>query len=126
MIELITSHVQNFASFIEQNYQVNPWFFMVLFFGSALPLYYGYYTIGRSAIKIEGHKLKKKKIDTAILKRGIAIASVAWVLPYVYVVFWGKLPVKGWIAFAGFVLVMGIFFIQTLRSKVTSTKKQSE
>lgn len=126
MIELIISHIQNFATFIEQNYHVNPWLFMVLFFGSALPLYFGYYTIGKSAVKIEGHKLKKKKIDTVMLKRGIFIASFAWVLPYVYVVFWGELPTKGWIAFAGFVFVMGIFFIQTLHSKVTDTKKQAE
>lgn len=126
MIETVIAHIQRFVTFVEQNYHVNPWLFMFLFFGSALPLYFGYYTIGRSAIKIDGHKLKKKKVDTAMLKRGIIIASCAWVLPYIYVVFWGKLPTKGWIAFAGFVIVMGILFIQTLHSKVIETKKQAE
>ncbi|MEK7447327.1 MAG: hypothetical protein AAB632_00790 [Patescibacteria group bacterium] len=126
MIENVIAHIQRFATFIEQNYHVNPWLFMFLFFGSALPLYFGYYTVGRSAITIEEHKIKRKKIDTVMLKRGVFIASAAWVFPYIYVVFWGKLPVKGWIAFAGFVAVMGIFFVQTLRSKVTDTKKQAE
>lgn len=126
MIETIIANIQRFATFTEQNYHVNPWLFMVLFFGSALPLYFGYYTIGRSAIKFDGRKLKKKKVDTAMLKRGIFIAGAAWVLPYIYVVFWGKLPTKGWIAFAVFVVVMGIFFIQTLHSKVTDSKKKAD
>lgn len=122
MIESGIAYLLDFSKFVEENYKVNPWLFMILFFGSAAPLYYGYYRIGRSAVKIEDRKIKKKKLDVRELKIGIIIASIAWVLPYVYILFWGELPLKGWLIFAVFVVIMGFFFIHTLRAKIKKAK----
>lgn len=126
MVEIINSIIEylvDFAAKSESTYHVNPWLFCCLFFGSALPLYYGYYRIGRSALKIEDQKIKRKKIDKKELKTGLAISIAAWWVPYVYVIFFGQLPVEMWFVFAAFVAVMGFFFIKTLRAKVLEAQK---
>lgn len=126
MIESLILYLQDLAVNTQQNYGVNPWIFIPLFFGSAIPLYYGYYRIGKSVVKFEHGKIIKKKLDKAELKKGIVIASAAWVLPYIYVVFWGHLPLKGWLVFATFVAVMGIFFIKRLRFEIKTVKKKTK
>jgi len=127
-VEIINSaikYVQDFAATSETTYHINPWLFCFLFFGSALPLYYGYYWIGRSKLKFENKKLRFKKLNNHQLKVGVIISSVAWWIPYIYVIFFGKLPVVMWVAFAIFVLVMGIFFLKTLRNKISNAKKET-
>jgi len=127
MVESLISYIQSTASYAEQNYHVNPWLFIVLFFGSAIPLYLGYFLIGRSAVKIDGYKLKRRgKVNISELKLGVAVACGAWILPYLYVVLFGTLPMEIWIIFSIFVLIMAIFFVQGLRSKVIDTKKKAE
>jgi len=102
---------------------VNPWIFGILFFGSAIPLYYGYYRIGKSALEFENRKFKRKKIDKQELKIGVIISVVAWWIPYLYVILFGRLPLMLWIAFFAFVLIMGIFFVKTLRDKISKAEK---
>ncbi len=124
IINPVITYIQDFVSKSEATYHVNPWIFLILFFGSALPLYFGYFMIARSALKIEGHKLKRKKIDKRELRIGIIISVVAWWIPYIYVMIYGKLPVNLWLIFFIFILATGFFFIKTLHSKITKAEKQ--
>ncbi|MEI7539610.1 MAG: hypothetical protein WCJ36_02475 [Candidatus Saccharibacteria bacterium] len=121
-VNQIIKLVTDFATKSEATYHVNPWIFCVLFFGSALPLYYGYYRIGKSVIKIEDGKITRKHLNKKELKIGVAITITAWWIPYLYVVLFGKLPLNLWLVFLSFVLVMGIFFMKTLISRITKVK----
>ena len=123
IIDSVIKYLQDLVANSESIYHVNPWVFCILFVGSTLPLYYGYYCIGKSFLKFENKKLKTKKVDKKELKIGITISVIAWWLPYLYVIFFGRLPINLWIIFIVFVLVMGVFFIKTLRDKVSRAKK---
>jgi amino acid transporter len=116
-------YLHDFAATSEATYHVNPWIFLILFFGSAIPLYFGYFMIAKSALKIEGHKLKRKKIDKRQLRIGIIISVIAWWVPYVYVMIYGKLPLNLWLIFLLFILATGFLFIKTLHSKITKAEK---
>lgn len=124
VIDITVQYLRDFAMTSEANYHVNPWIFCILFFGSALPLYYGYYRIGESALKIEDRKLKRKKVDTRELKIGVTISVIAWWIPYLYVIMFGKLPLDIWIVFGVFVLVMGVIFVKTLIDKIVKATKE--
>ncbi len=113
----------DFAAKSEATYHVNPWIFCVLFFGSALPLYYGYYRIGRSVIKIEEGKITRKHLNKKELKIGVMISSAAWILPYSYVLIFGKLPMDIILIFIAIVFVLGLFFVKTLISKISTIIK---
>ena len=126
VINAALGYLQDFAVQADTVYHVNPWIFGILFFGSALPLYYGYYRIGRSALKIEDKKIKRKELDKKELKIGIMISSIAWWIPYLYVIFFGKLPVEIWVIFFVFVLAMGVFFVKTLRDRVAKLKNDAD
>jgi amino acid transporter len=119
----IVKYLQDFAATSESTYHVNPWIFLILFFGSAIPLYFGYFMIAKSALTIEGRKLKRKKIDHRQLRIGIAISVIAWWVPYVYVMIYGKLPFNMWLIFIIFILATGFFFLKTLHSKITKAEK---
>jgi|GEM_PF-888401 len=123
IINSIIKYLQDFVATSESTYHVNPWIFGILFFGSAIPLYYGYYRIGKSALEFENRKFKRKKIDKQELKIGVIISVVAWWIPYLYVILFGRLPLMLWIAFFAFVLIMGIFFVKTLRDKISKAEK---
>jgi len=97
-----------------------------LFFGSAIPLYYGYYRIGRSFIKLEKKKVSRKQVDKRELKIGLTIAIIAWWLPYLYVFIFGRLPAQLMTWFVIFVLVMGVFFVNTLRRKIKPSDKHED
>jgi hypothetical protein len=118
------SAVIGFAAKSEATYHVNPWIFCILFFGSAIPLYYGYYRIGKSALKFEHGKLHRKEIDKTELKIGVVIAIIAWWVPYIYVIIFGKLPFYLWLIFAALVLVTGTFFLMALRKKILNAEKE--
>ena len=125
MIDSIIKYLNELAITSQTVYHVNPWVFGCIFLGSAAPLYYGYYRIGKSALTIENRKLKRKKIDKKELKIGIGISVAAWWLPYLYVLFFGKMPLDLWIVFILFVLIMGLFFIKTLIVKIANVKKEN-
>jgi len=119
------NYLKDFAATSEANYHVNPWIFGILFFGSAIPLYYGYYRIGKSALKFENRKLVGKKINTTELRLGITISIIAWWIPYVYVIIFGKLPWNLWLIFIAFVLIMGGLFVNALLGKISKIKKET-
>jgi fatty acid desaturase len=79
--------------------------------------------IARSALSIEGHKLKRKKIDKRQLRIGIIISVIAWWIPYIYIMVFGKLPFSVWLVFIIFILATGFFFTKTLHSKITKAEK---
>jgi hypothetical protein len=124
MIDSIIKYLNDLAVTSQTVYHVNPWVFGCIFLGSAAPLYYGYYRIGKSALKIEDRKLKRKKLDKHGLKIGVAISVAAWWLPYLYVIFFGKLPLNLWIVFIMFVSIMGVLFIKTLIDKIAKAKNE--
>ena len=123
IINPVITYVQDFVSKSEATYHVNPWIFGILFFGSALPLYFGYFIIARSALKIEGHKLKRKKIDKRELRIGIIISVVAWWIPYIYVILFGRLPIDMWFIFIFIITITGLLFLKTLHSKISKAEK---
>jgi len=123
IINSTVNYLQDFATTSEATYHVNPWIFLILFFGSAIPLYFGYFIIAKSTLRIEGHKLKRKKIDKKQLRIGIIISVIAWWIPYVYVMIYGKLPINMWLIFVIFILATGFLFIKTLHSKITKAEK---
>ena len=123
IINPVITYVQDFVSKSEATYHVNPWIFGILFFGSALPLYFGYFIIARSALKIEGHKLKRKKIDKRELRIGIIISIFAWWIPYIYVIMFGRLPIEMWFIFILILTITGLLFLKTLRSKISKAEK---
>ncbi len=123
IINQIITYLSDFANTSESTYHVNPWIFGILFFGSAIPLYFGYFIIAKSALKIEGKKIKRKKLDKKELKIGIAISIVAWWIPYVYVILFGKLPIGMWIIFITILTITGLLFIKTLHNKISKAEK---
>jgi len=123
IINPVITYVQDFVSKSEATYHVNPWIFGILFFGSALPLYFGYFIIARSALKIEGHKLKRKKIDKRELRIGIIISIFAWWIPYIYVIMFGRLPIEMWFIFILILTITGLLFLKTLHSKISKAEK---
>ncbi|MCX6728397.1 MAG: hypothetical protein NTV39_01345 [Candidatus Saccharibacteria bacterium] len=123
IINSLVKYLQDFAATSEATYHVNPWIFLILFFGSAVPLYFGYFLIAKSALKYENHKLKRKKIDRNQLRIGIIVSIAAWWIPYVYVMIFGRLPFGMFAFFIAFILATGFFFIKTLHSKITKAEK---
>jgi hypothetical protein len=121
-VDQIVNYVLDFANKSEAQYHVNPWVFVILFFGSAIPLYFGYFLIGKSALKFEGRKLKRKKIDKRLMKVGIIVSVISWWIPYIYVIIFGKLPLELWLVFYTIILVAGVFFIRTLVKKESELK----
>ena len=57
IIDSIITYLKDFLFVSETTYHVSPWVFGILFFGSAIPLYYGYYRIGKSALKFENKNI---------------------------------------------------------------------
>ena len=126
VINAALGYLQDFAIQADTVYHVNPWVFGILFFGSALPLYYGYYRIGRAVIKIEDGKIVRKHINKKELKIGVTISSLAWILPYMYVLVFGKLPLDIFLIFIAVILIMGIFFAKTLVGKISKTVAETK
>ncbi len=123
VINATIKSVIDFASKSEAAYHVNPWIFCILFFGSAIPLYFGYFLIGRSFVRFEGKKLIRKKLDKNSLRLGVIVSVIAWWIPYIYVFIFGKLPVDLMILFVAFLILTGVFFVKTLRDKVIAAEK---
>ena len=121
IINSTIKYVIDFAATSESTYHVNPWIFCILFFGSAIPLYYGYYRIARSVIHFEKGKFSKKDIDQSGLRTGVIISCVAWLLPYAYVLVFGRLPLNILVIFITFVVVYGVLFMRTLVRKISKT-----
>ena len=124
MIDAIVGYLQDFAIKSETIYHVNPWIFGILFFGSAIPLYYGYFLIGRSVLKFEKRKFKRKKVDKRELRIGVIISSVSWLLPYLYVILFGRLPLYLFLIFIIVISIIGLTFIKTLKKRISSTINQ--
>lgn len=125
IINTALNYLQDFAVKSETIYHVNPWIFGILFFGSAIPLYFGYFLIGRSFVKIENKKIIRKKLDKNGLRIGVIISVIAWWIPYIYVFVVSKLPTDILVLFVVFLLLTGIFFVKTLHSKITASVKNS-
>lgn len=123
IINSFVSAIADFAAKSEAAYHVNPWIFCILFFGSAIPLYFGYFLIGRSFVRFEGRKIVRKKLDKNGLRLGVIVSVIAWWIPYIYVFAFGKLPADLMILFVAFLMLTGVFFIKTLHLKIIAAEK---
>lgn len=119
LINSVIVYLQDFIAMSEKTYHVNPLIFCILYFGSAMPLYYGYYRIGRSVIKYEKRENKKQGIDRSELKVGVTISAIAWLIPYMYVILFGKLPLHIWIILIVIIIITGLLLYKTLKSKIS-------
>ena len=124
IINSIIKYLTDFAATSEATYHVNPWIFGILFFGSAIPLYYGYYRIAKSIVKFEKGKLVMININKVGLRAGIFISCIAWLVPYIYVLLSGKLPFGILLIFISFVIITGLLFVKTLINKISKAEKQ--
>lgn len=123
LINSVIVYLQNFIAISEKTYHVNPLIFCILYFGSAVPLYYGYYRVGRSIIKYEKRENKSQGIDKKELKVGITISAIAWLIPYMYVILFGKLSLHIWIILIILILATGLLFYKTLKNKISKIIK---
>ena len=123
LINSAIAYLQDFVAMSEKTYHVNPLIFCVLYFGSAVPLYYGYYRIGQSVIKYEKKENKKQGIDRSELKVGVTISAVSWLIPYIYVILFGKLPLHIWIILIILIIITGLLLYKTLKNKITKILK---
>jgi hypothetical protein len=112
------------------SYNVDPAIFIFLMLVSIPPYYYGWYGLLREAIDFR-KRYKDKHNDlkvTDILRERnfllpLAINRGAWVLPYIYVIFWGKnIPLWFWILFFGWIGLSSYLFWNKLKEKITSAK----
>jgi hypothetical protein len=108
----------------EATYHVNPWIFGILYFGSTIPLYFGYYLIAMSFVSFKNGKLSKKAIDHSSLWLGIFVSCASWIIPYAYVLIFGRLQSYLLLFFAIFVLVTGALFIRTLMKRISKAEKK--
>ena len=124
-MDQIVNYVLDFAGKSESQYHVNPWIFIILFFGSSIPLYFGYFLIAKSALKFEGRRLKRKKINKKLMKIGIGVSIISWWIPYIYVIIFGKLPLELWLGFYTIILITGVFFVRTLIKKESELEREN-
>lgn len=125
MLDSIYTQIQALTAHIEQNYQVNPWFFIALMTISTPVYYYGYFLVGSSLIKIEQKKITKRH-NRRRLRQGIAVTVFGWYFPYVYVMAFGTLPLWLWVALSLWMLVLGLMLVRSLKRKMNQGSETDE
>lgn len=102
--------IDNLRNTAANTYGVDPVIFIVIYVGSIPIFYYSLYIIGKTIIHLRTkHKLSRKEIlkHREFLK-ALMVNQVAWIAPYLYVMFWGK-NIPSWV----WVLLV-IYFIITI------------
>lgn len=106
-------------------YHVDPKIFIVLMILSVPFYYWGFYKIGKEALKFKELKNKNKKLELKDLfsdkgfSFGLTINRLAWVLPYAYVIFWGEnIPLWFWVVFFGWIIFSGYLFYIKIKKMV--------
>lgn len=109
-----------------KTYNVNPSIFIFLMLFSIPFYYYGWYGLARGAIKFrKKYKDKANNLQVSdILKDKkftlpLFVNRTAWVLPYIYVIFWGRnIPLWFWLLFFGWILLSAYLFWNKLKEKL--------
>lgn len=103
------------------NYHVDPIIFIVLIIISIPFYYYGLFVMGKIIYRL---KTKHKLIGKEILKhkefiRALVINQVAWIAPYIYVLFWGEnLPLWFWVLIFAYIILAAYLFYKKIFVKV--------
>lgn len=118
--------IENFRYLAINTYHVDPGIFVFLMIASIPPYYYGWYGLLRGVLKFrKEYKDKKNNLRPLdILTKNyfiwpLVINRLAWVMPYVYVIFWGEnLPLWFWILFIGWIFLSGYLFWNKVKQKI--------
>ncbi|MDD3480976.1 MAG: hypothetical protein PHW75_02005 [Patescibacteria group bacterium] len=118
--------IENFRYLAINTYHVDPGIFVFLMLASIPPYYYGWYGLLRGVIRFRKEYKDKsnnlKPLD--VLTRNyfiwpLVINRSAWVMPYIYVIFWGEnLPLWFWILFIGWIFISGYLFWNKIKQKI--------
>ncbi len=114
----------------ESTYHVNPLIFVTLMTISVPPYYWGWFALAKEAIDFRKRYKDKNnslKLTDILAERGfllpLTINRAAWVMPYVYVIFWGKnIPVWFWFLFFGWIGFSAYLFWNKLKQKISEEK----
>jgi len=80
MFKNLYTYIIDKAAFIQDTYGINPWVFLIMSAVLAFPFYYSIYRVIRTAAS----KNKKKFVFWG------TIFLVLTVIPYIYILFWGR------------------------------------
>ncbi|OIP24441.1 hypothetical protein AUK11_03325 [bacterium CG2_30_37_16] len=106
-------------------YHVNPKVFIFLMVAS-VPFYYlGWILIGKEIVQFKKKYYieKKGKISDIILEKKFSFAllinRIAWVAPYIYVIFFGRnIPIWFWFIFFGWIIFGAYLFSLRLKKMI--------
>lgn len=113
----------------ENTYHVNPLIFVILMTASVPPYYWGWFALAKETVDF-GKRYKNKqnglKITDILTEKGfllpLTINRAAWVMPYIYVIFWGKnIPLWFWIVFFGWICLSSYLFWNKLKQKISKS-----
>lgn len=100
-------------------YDVDPVIFIVLIIISIPFYYYSLYVMGKTIIHLKTeHKLRSREIlKHHEFVRALVVNQIAWFLPYIYVIFWGRnIPIWIWILLAIYIsFAVYLFFVKLLK-----------
>lgn len=105
--------VQLYYDLAKNTYHVDPLIFTSLMFASGPPYYWSWYALLKEVVifgkKCRDSKGKLRVVDIFNDRKFVIILVInrlAWVMPYLYVVFWGEnLPLWFWVAFIGWIFI---------------------
>jgi len=119
--------IDKYRDIVVSQYQVDPYIFFGLVLLSTPFYYHSLYLIIKELRAI--YKDKKSQVpnsklglDNKKLVNAVTYNFFAWLLPYAYVILFGKnLPIQFWVFFAfGLVLTLGLQFWRILKASKSS------
>lgn len=118
--------IENFRYLAVNVYHVDPAIFIFLMMLSIPPYYWGWYALAREAIDFRKRYKDKRhhlRVTDILSEKGfllpLAINRSAWVMPYVYVIFWGEnIPPWFWFLFFGWIFLSSHLFWNKLKQKL--------
>lgn len=118
--------IENYRFLAENTYHVDPAIFIFLMLASIPPYYWGWFALAKEAIDFRKRykdKNNKLKLTDILAERGfllpLTVNRAAWVMPYIYVIFWGKnIPFWFWFLFFGWICLSSFLFWNKLKQKL--------
>jgi len=122
--------IENLRYLALNTYHVDPGVFIFLMLASSLPYYWGWYALLKEVVlfrkkyrDVDNHL----KVTDILVERGfllsLGINRIAWVAPYIYVIFWGQnIPSWFWFAFFGWIAISTYLFWNKLKAKISNVE----
>lgn len=114
-------------------YHVNPSIFVFLMVLSLPPYYWGWYGLAKEGVDFR-KRFKDKRhhlgISDILKERNfllpLGVNRAAWVMPYIYVIGWGKnIPNWFWILFFGWIALSSFLFWNKLKEEIQKNSQNS-